>query len=278
MPPQFRLFYHNPSMTPPPTDDPATAHSPAPATLHRMILSAVALIALIALAGWSLTRHSPQPPPTTADTPHPTHPRAHGTIPTSFPEKTVLRPLPVSQSGPHNEWTSDDATQPEVLGKIAHNPDEFIRMYEENNRIKRRQLVYRKQSVPQLVREARDHNTPFTSFVLPGLNGQEYEVAVNEVRLLPNGRDGSANGHLKNHLHSIVSVGFANGCESYNIISPDDGIYLAADAREPGEVIVKEIDPEKFGVHPESSTPDFIPTHPPKASPHPPASGPSPVP
>jgi hypothetical protein len=72
---------------------------------------------------------------------------------------------------------------------------------------------------------------------------------------------GSLAGHLKDRLNSIVSIGFADGYESFNIFSPDDKIYLVADAREPGEVMLREVDPDKYGVPAQTGQPDFIPTN-----------------
>lgn len=158
-------------------------------------------------------------------------------------DKPLLRPLAVSlRSGTH-EWTPDDATSLAVIEKLAHNPDEFIRLVEENSRIKRRQLVYRNETVPMLLE--RSGGQPLKSFTLPGLDGREVEVEVVETRL--NGLTaGTVLGRVKGHMNSMVSIGFSNGCESFNVMLPDEGYFLTADAREPGEVLVKEIDPNEY--------------------------------
>lgn len=149
---------------------------------------------------------------------------------------------------------------PKVIEKLAHNPDEFIRLNEENERIKRRQLVYRKETVPMLVERAHGSGQPLESFTLPGLDGKEIEVEVKETHEEPSLHGGSVIGRVKGRFNSMVSVGFVNGYESFNVFSPEDGLYLVADAREPGEVIVKEIDPDKY-TPTAGNEPDFILTH-----------------
>lgn len=161
-------------------------------------------------------------------------------------DPVLLRPLPVSSRSGTHEWTADDATRTEIIEKIAHNPDEFIRLVEENTRIKRRQLVYRNETVPMLLDRARASGQPLKSVKLPGLDGREIEIEVVEINEQPGGRAGSVAGRVKGRPNSMAVVGFFNGCESFNVLSPDEGLYLTADAREPGEVLVKEIDPDQY--------------------------------
>ncbi len=180
---------------------------------------------------------------------------------TPSPDQVVLRPLPVTRSSAIHEWTEGDGMTPAIIEKIAHNPDEFIRMVEENERIKRRQLVYRKESLPMLLERGRSAaGQTLRSFTLPALDGREIEVEVKEIHEEPSLRGGSVIGRVKGRFDSMVSVGFVNGYESFNVFSPEDGLYLTADAREPGEVIVKEIDPDKYAPT-IGNEPDFILTH-----------------
>lgn len=218
-----------------------------------------AIVVIVILAIWpedhreeSSARRSSAPVLAPKKSPSP----AHSAV---FPDKVILRPLPVTQKTIMHEWTAGDATTPAVIEKIAHNPDEFIRLVEENERIKRRQLVYRNETVPMLLDRARNSGEPLRSFTLPGLDGMEVEVEVTGTQLNQAANGGSVTGRVKGHFNSMVSVGFANGCESFNVLSPDEGIFLTADAREPGEVIVKEIDPNKYNP-PAGNTPDFIET------------------
>jgi len=184
-----------------------------------------------------------------------------GSDKTSSTDAVALRPLPIALRSAAHEWTSGDGNSPEIIQKLAHNPDEFIRMVEENERIKRRQLVYRKETVPMLLERGRSAaGQTLKSFTLPGLDGKEVEVEVTEIHEEPSLHGGSVTGRVKGRFNSMVSVGFVNGSESFNVFSPDDNLYLTADAREPGEVIVKEIDPEKYAPV-SGNEPDFILTH-----------------
>jgi hypothetical protein len=186
-----------------------------------------------------------------------------------FPEQVLLQPLPVATSSALHSWTSGNAMSPEVIERIAHNPDEFIRMVEENDRIERRQLVYRKETLPALIDRARTSGQPLKSFTLPGLDGREVEVEVTGVQLASDQQGGAVMGRVKGRANSMVSVGFSNGCESFNVNSPDERLFLTADAREPGEVIVKRIDPIKYAAAPCAGpilTENSPPPHPKMAS------------
>jgi hypothetical protein len=205
----------------------------------------------------SVARISPAAP-TALNRPRPAAASGSGTA--SATETVPLRPLPVSLTRGTHEWTAGDGMDPKVIEKIAHNPDEFIRMVEENERVKRRQLVYRNETVPMLLDRARNRGEPLRNFTLPGLDGMEVEVELTGIQLNQSGNGGSVTGRVKGRFNSMVSVGFCNGCESFNVLSPDDSLFLTADAREPGEVMVKEIDPLKYNP-PAGTAPDFILTN-----------------
>jgi hypothetical protein len=162
------------------------------------------------------------------------------------PDQVALRPLAVSQATATHQWTKDDATDPEVIERIAHNPDEFVRMVEENDRIKRRQLVYRQETAAAIVQNARATGEPVRRLTLPGFNGQEIEVEVTGSDLAFSGLSGTFTGRLPGKLQSIVTLAFKNNREAFSISSPEDGLYLEAEPREPGEVIVKAIDPATY--------------------------------
>lgn len=170
------------------------------------------------------------------------------------------RPLAVAYESPNTQWTLADGKDTNIIAQLAHNPLEYARMVEENPKIFRRQLVYRKEPITVTIDRARNAGEPVRSFTLPGLDGREYIVEVTQNSVERTRLAGSLAGHLKGRFNSMVSIGFAEGYESFNIFSPDDKIYIVADAREPGEVMLKEIDPAKYGVSPQTEQPDFIPT------------------
>jgi hypothetical protein len=156
------------------------------------------------------------------------------------------QPIPASCRSITHEWTADDATDLKVIERIAHNPDEIIRMVEENELILRRQLVYRKETAAKLVQKARLNGQPVKQFILPGLDGRELEVEVISSDLAPSGQTGTFHGRLKGRQQSLVTLAFEFGVEAFTVLSPEDGIYLQADPRESGELIVKSFDPDKY--------------------------------
>lgn len=188
-------------------------------------------------------------------------------VPANYPD-FKKRPLPVAYESTNSQWTLADGKDTNVIRQLAHNPLEYARMVEENSRIIKRELVYRKETVPQLLQQLLPAGQRLQSFTLPGVDGSEFEVEVTETHVNGMAQSGSVNGRIKGRYGSMVSVGFYNGSESFNIISPEDGVYLTADAREPGEVIVKQIDPDKYSP-PAGDTPDYILTSQPASNPAP---------
>lgn len=154
----------------------------------------------------------------------------------------------------------EDGKSPDVIRQLAHNEWEVERMTAENDSIKHRQLVYRNEPINVTIERARAAGQPLTNITLPALDGAEYEVEVSQNNVSSEKMTGSLSGHLKDRPNSMASIGFVNGYESFNLLSPDDGLYIVADSREPGEVMVKEIDPSKYGLVPNNNAPDFIPT------------------
>jgi hypothetical protein len=162
------------------------------------------------------------------------------------PNTGTRRPIAVSRRSAAHEWTADDATDLKVIERIAHNPDEIIRMVEENERILRRQLVYRKETAAKLIQKARLNGQPVKQFILPGLDGRELEVEVISSDLAPSGQSGTFHGRLAGRRQSLVTLAFEFGVEAFTVLSPEDGIYLQADPRESGELIVKSFDPDSY--------------------------------
>lgn len=165
-----------------------------------------------------------------------------------FPEKTALRPLPVAKATERHEWTSGDGFDPEVMHAIAHNPAEFHRLVEENDRIIERQLVYRKVTVAAQIEAARATGEELRRIILPALDGRELAVDLTGTDLAPSGLRGTLHGRLFGRERSMVTLAFKGGREAFTVLSPEDGLYLQADPREPAEVVVKRIDPETYVV------------------------------
>lgn len=156
------------------------------------------------------------------------------------------KPLPAGVTTDRHGWTDADMADPAVIQLVAHGPDEALRMIEENERIHRRQLVYRNETAAAVVQQAMARGEDVRQLTLPGLDGQELEFVIERADLAPSGQSGSFTGHLAGRPNSQVSLGYIFGREAFTVISPDDHLYLQADPREPGELIVKAIDPETY--------------------------------
>ncbi len=159
-----------------------------------------------------------------------------------------MRPVPVARESEHYQWTSEDGRDTNVIRTLAHNDLEYKRMVEENARIVRRQLVYRKETAAALVQRARLSREPIRQFALPGLDGREVQFAVIRTDLSPSGQQGSFAGHVAGRADSLVTLAFKGGREAFTVISPSEGLFLQGDPREPGELIVKSISPDTYAV------------------------------
>lgn len=165
-----------------------------------------------------------------------------------FPAVAVLRPLPVAKSSELHEWTAGDCRDPEVLERIAHTPEEFERLLNEGARVLDRQLVYRKDTIAAQLQRVRLGGPALTHITLPSLHGEELQVELTGHDLEPSFLRGSLHGRLVGRPSSMVTLAFKAGREAFTVLSPEDGLYLQADPREPGELLVKRIDPETYVV------------------------------
>ncbi len=157
-----------------------------------------------------------------------------------------LRPLAVAKQTPRHEWTAGDGKSREVIAQIAHNDLERQRLLDENARIQRRQLVYRNDTAAAVMQRARANGESVTQLTLPGLDGQEWQVAIERADLEPSQQAGSFSGQLVGRTNSLVTLAFQFGREAFTILSPDDGLYLQGHPREPGEVIITSFDPQTY--------------------------------
>ncbi|BCX47910.1 hypothetical protein HAHE_18180 [Haloferula helveola] len=163
-----------------------------------------------------------------------------------MPTEVALRPLPVSVTSDTHEWTEGDASDLTVIQKLAHSPDEAVRMIEENDRIHRRQLVYRNETASVAIQRAKAEGKTVDRLTLPALDGRELQFEVAHADLDPSGFSGSLAGRLVGQPDSMVILSFRGGREAFSVSSPSENLHLQADPREPGEIIVKSIDPATY--------------------------------
>lgn len=211
----------------------------------RLPVPAIVAVALLLAVTVVVTFLKPTPG-TSSETATGMKPRIGPRSAAAMPDPVVLRPLSVSIKSATHEWSADDATTPEVIEKIAHNPDEFIRLVEENERIERRQLVYRNEPAWVLAERAKASGEPLRTLTLPGLDGREVKMEVTRVNLEPSGLSGAFEGHVAGNAKSLATLAFIKGREAFTVVSPDDGIFLQGHPREPGEILVTSFDPGKY--------------------------------
>ena len=145
-------------------------------------------------------------------------------------------------------WTAEDGKNPGVLKQLAHNEMEFERLAEENARIFRRQLVYHKATADIQIERAKLTGEPIRQLTLPGLDGREIQFEITKRDLNSSGQQGTFSGYVAGRLDSMVTFAFKGGREAFTILSPSDGLYLVGEPREPGELIVKSINPATYVV------------------------------
>jgi hypothetical protein len=158
------------------------------------------------------------------------------------------RPFPVAFESATVQWTLADGRDTNVIRQLAHNPSEYGRMVTENSEIFRRQLVYLKETAGSVFEQAKLTGAAVARLTLPGLDGQEFTVEVTRTDLRNGGSKGQIYGQLPDRPDSMVTVAFVNNREAFTIISPRDQIYLQAESREPGQVVIKSINPQTYGI------------------------------
>jgi hypothetical protein len=158
-----------------------------------------------------------------------------------------LHPFNVSKAAGGYGWTAEDGKNTNVIRQLAHNELEYQRMVIENSTIFRRQLVYHPDGFTLQAQQAVQSGQSIQQLTLPGLDGQELPVKVTKTDFESGGDKGVFYGKLPSDPDSMVTVAFINGWESFTVVSKLNQIFLHAEAREPGEIVVKKIDPSTYG-------------------------------
>jgi hypothetical protein len=144
-------------------------------------------------------------------------------------------------------WTMENGKDTNVIRQLAHNDLEYQRMLAENSTIYRRQLVYHPEGFTLQAQQAVQTGQSIQQLTLPGLDGQELSVTVTKTDFESGGDKGLFYGKLPDDPNSMVTVAFINDREAFTVVSPQNKIYLQGEAREPGEIVVKSIDPATYG-------------------------------
>lgn len=182
----------------------------------------------------SLPRFTPSP----ADNPASTKPQTFA----------WFRPKPfiVARSSGQHEWTAEDGRDPNVILDLAHNDSEVERLMKENDRVTRRQLVYRKEPVWIAVERSKATGEPVRKLMLPAFDGRQVEVEVTSADIAPSGMSGTLSGRVTANPQSLATIAFYHAREAFTIVSPEDGTFLQGHPREPGEIIVTSFNPDTY--------------------------------
>jgi hypothetical protein len=174
------------------------------------------------------------------------------------------RPFPAAYQSAEFQWTLADGKDTNVIRELAHNRLEYDRMVEENPRIFRRELVYLKQTASSVFEQAKLTGKPVSELTLPGVDGQELQFQIVQRDGNGSSRRGTFSGHLVGDLNSMVTMAFMDGREAFTVLAPGQSIFVVGEPREDGQVIVKAIDPNTYGMGPAENADDTIKTGPPK--------------
>jgi len=158
-----------------------------------------------------------------------------------------VHPFKVAESNSIYAWTAEDGKSTNVIRQLAHNDLEYARMVAENPTIFRRQLIYHPEGFTLLAQQAVQSGQSIQQLSLPGLDGRSVPVAVTKTDFESGGDRGLFYGRLPDDPNSLVTVAFINGREAFTVVSLQNRIYLQGEAREPGEIVVKSIDPKTYG-------------------------------
>ena len=173
-------------------------------------------------------------------------------------------PFPAAYQSADFQWTLADGKDTNVILELAHNQLEYDRMVQENPRIFRRELVYLKQTAASVFEQAKLTGKPVQELTLPGVDGQELQFQIVQRDGDGSSRRGAFGGHLVGDLDSMVTMAFMDGREAFTVLAPRQNIFVVGEPREDGQVIVKAIDPDTYGLGPAGDADDAIKTGSPK--------------
>lgn len=227
------------------------------------------VIVVLLVVDWHRTKgqHQPAEPGsnlTAQKAPTPGSPaattRSSVSLPANWPA-FQLQPFPVAYRSARYEWTLADGRTTNVIRRLAHNQLEYDRMLEENARIYERQLVYLNETAASVFEQAKATGQKVTQLTLPGLDGAELQFSI--VKSQSNdgsSRQGMFYGHLAGDPNSLVTMAFQDGREAYTVLSPQENTFVVGEPREDGQVMVKAINPDTYGVGLATAATDVVPS------------------
>jgi hypothetical protein len=169
-----------------------------------------------------------------------------------------LKPFPVTQKSAEFAWTSIDGKTAAAVRELSHNDLEEGRLTGDNAWVEKRQLVYCDDYIGDLGQSVANDAPHLKSIKLPGFDGVEYDVDVDRTDSPQGAMEWNIAGHLKGRPDTMVSLSTVHGYTAIVIFAPD--FYIEGDAREPGEVVLNQIDRQaKRDGKPKSALADLNP-------------------
>jgi hypothetical protein len=220
------------------------AKKPAPAVAPTNNLSPGVSNNTLKSINSAIASQTPSSPPLTTNTAAVNWP---GRLPVPQFSWFQVHPFKAAQTNGEFEWTAEDGKDTNIIRQLAHNELEFQRMVSENPTIYRRQLVYHLEGFTLLAQQALQSGQGVQQITLPGLDGHELHVTVTKTDFESGGDRGLFYGQLPGETDSLVTAAFINGREAFTVASPQEHLFLQGESREPGELVVKSIDPNTYG-------------------------------
>lgn len=137
------------------------------------------------------------------------------------------------------EWTAVDAKQPEIIQFLATDREMFKRLCEQNRYVIRRQFVYVSPKFDQVTEEINAGTR--SELKLPGFDGEQLSVIVDNVDIGLAGGIAAWDGHLLSEPESIVQAS-AGSAELPYIEIHREGRQLRYEMREANQWIIQEFD------------------------------------
>jgi|GEM_PF-4242182 hypothetical protein len=153
--------------------------------------------------------------------------------------------MPAQQTIPTGEAIGDGKGT-NVLRFWARNEPEFQRMLEENARIKRRQVVQWHATAISALERSRAAGESLRQIFLPGLDGRVITFEITQSEVEPSGTSGILSGRVAGFPDSMVRLRFSGDQEVFTVALPSKNLFLAAETRGDGDIILKSIDPEAY--------------------------------
>ena len=140
-------------------------------------------------------------------------------------------------------WAAGDFKQTNLVRQLAHNQLEYQRMVDENARIMRRQLVYWDDTPDVVLQRARVTGAEVSQLTLPALDGRKVQFEITGQDIHPSGLEGMFRGRVLGQPDSFVTLAFYQGRQAFTVLAPGEHLFIDAEAHEPGDVVLKEINP-----------------------------------